>query len=1100
MPNRVYHKLLLIMRLTIVILIAGIMQVSASSFAQKITLSKSNASLRSVFKELKEQSGYNFFYTDNLLKGAEPVDVNVRNTELIDVLRLILDRQNLSFVIREKTVVITESKAPKQEIISGSVTDRKDRKPIPGVTVTIKGTKSMVQTDKNGKFTISVPTGATSLEFRFIGYKTVELPVTPNTDYRIAMEEDAQVLSQVVVTGIVERKASTFTGAAKTITGAELLRANPTNLFTAIQSLDPSFRIVANNSVGGDINALPDVAVRGQGSFPTLGDQLAGNPNLPLFVLDNFEVSLQQVSDLDMNRIASITILKDASATSIYGARGANGVMVITTVTPAPGRLEVSLTNNFTLSTPDLSVYNMLNTEEKLEFEKRAGLVTTFAQQYKYAERYKEMLRGVNTDWKRIPAQTGYSNRTSLGLSGGDQTIRYGLTFNGQLLQGVMKEQDRKNYSGNFNFSYSVKKLRFRNDITVTQTVSNASPYGSFSDYLSYNPYTRPYDETGKPGRYIEQITVPNTNNVNDHSAVFNPLADVTYNTINDRNKTFNLRNQTNVELFITDHLRLAGNFGITKENGTIDNFYSAFDSRFANITDVTRKGSYTIATNNSLGLDGQGRLNYNNSFGRHILTAGGTFDIRSSNADNYTLITEGFPFDKLDNLLFATQYQANGKPTGLQSTVNEISYGGIFNYTYDNRYFADFSYTREGSSAYGENNRFASFWSAGLGWNLHNEQFMKSITQVNSLRVRGSYGSTGSSATQPYASQFRYNFSTGTSYYTDLGATLAGFGNLGLGPQNRLKGNIGLDASLFKSRLNITVDAYREITQNSLTSVSLAPSTGFTSYTENLGKIQNTGINFDVAYQVINNSVRAIRWTVSLNGAMNNNILKQLSDKMKAFNDRLNASNTTQYTPNPQFVEGQSMTAIYAVRSLGVDPVTGQEIYVKLDGTPTYNWDTRDKVNVGDSRAKLTGGLNSNFQYQGFSFGFNLRYDFGGHMYNSTLANRVEGANPSNNVDRRAYDLGWVNVGDISPYKRISASSIVRSTSRFVQRNNTVTLQGFNVGYTFQNAFVQGLGLKNLRITANTDNAFTFSTIDVERGTSNPFARSYTLSLSSRF
>ncbi|MCD0489153.1 SusC/RagA family TonB-linked outer membrane protein [Pedobacter sp. MC2016-14] len=1079
---------------------ASLLFLRLPTHAQTISLSKNEFTLNELFSELRKQSGFDFVFTTPQFNTAKTVVVKSTNASLKDILDQAFAGQQISYTIRNKTIVITDNKLVKQELISGSVGDRKDRKPIPGVTVSIKGTKSMIQTDRNGKFTISVPSGATSLEFRFIGYKTINMAISPNSDYTIYMQEDLQSLNETVIRGMVERKASTFTGAAKTITGAELLQANPTNLFTAIQSLDPSFRIITNNAVGGDINALPDITVRGQGSFPTLGDQLAGNPNLPLFVLDNFEVSLQQVSDLDMNRIASITLLKDASATSIYGARGANGVMVITTTTPAPGTLEVSLTNNFTFSSPDLSVYHMLNSQEKLEFETRAGLVTTFAQQYKYAERYKEMLRGVNTDWTRIPVQTGYSNRSSLTLSGGDQTIRYGLTFNGQLLQGVMKEQDRKNYSGNFNFSYSVKKIKFRNDITLTQTVSNASPYGSFSDYLAYNPYTRPYDENGNPGRYIEQITVPNTLNQSDHSAVLNPLADVTYNSINDRNKTLNIRNQTSLEYFITDHLRLAGNLGITKETGTVDNFYSAFDSRFANTVDVSRKGTYSIVTNNSLGLDGQGRINYNNSFGRHIFTAGGTFDIRTSNADNYTLITEGFPFDRLDNLLFATQYQANGKPSGLQSTVNELSYGGVFNYTYDNRYFTDFSYTREGSSAYGENNRFASFWSAGLGWNLHNEQFLKSISQISSLRLRGSYGSTGSSATLPYASQFRYNFSTSTSYYADLGATLAGFGNLDLGPQNRLKANIGFDASLFQNRLSIVFDVYRETTQNSLTSVSLAPSTGFSSYIENLGKIENSGINFDVAYQVINNPARALRWTVSVNGALNKNILKKLSDKMKAFNDLLNAANTTQYTPNPQFIEGQSMTAIYTVRSLGIDPITGQEIYVKLDGTPTYNWDTNDKVYAGDSRAKITGALNSNFQYKGLSFGFNVRYDFGGSMYNSTLATRVEGANPLGNVDRRAFDLGWVSVGDVSKFKRISASSIVRSTSRFVQKNNTVTLQGFNLGYTFQNSFVQGLGLKNLRITANTDNAFTISSIEVERGTDNPFARSYTLSLSTRF
>ncbi len=253
-----------------------------------------------------------------------------------------------------------------------------------------------------------MPSGAKALEFRYVGYKTVEIPIERNADYTIYMEEDQQSLKETVITGMMERKTATYTGAAKTMTAAELKQVSPINVFTAVAALDPSFRIIPNNTVGGNINALPEIQMSGQSSYPTLGSELAGNPNLPLFILDGFQVALQAIADLDMNQISSVTLLKDASATAMYGSRGGNGVMVVTTILPPKGRVEVSLTNNFTLSKPDLSVYNMLNSAEKLDFERRVGLINSYGREYINAERYKAMVSGVNTDWKSIPVQTGY--------------------------------------------------------------------------------------------------------------------------------------------------------------------------------------------------------------------------------------------------------------------------------------------------------------------------------------------------------------------------------------------------------------------------------------------------------------------------------------------------------------------------------------------------------------------------------------------------------------------------------------------------------------------------------------------------------------------
>lgn len=1096
-PNRLYLKLLLTMRLTIVLITTCLMQVSASTLAQNVTLTKSNASLRSVFSELTLKTGYNFFYTDNLLENSLPVTINVKNAELPAVLNQIFAAQNLDFIIRNQTVIIKARTQVRQDVISGFVGDAKDRKPISGVTVSIKGTKSAVQTDKNGKFTINITEQAESLEFRFVGYKTVEVPISPNSNYSIYMNEEQLSLNTVVITGMVNRSTSTYTGAAKTMTGTELKAVSPVNVFDGISALDPSFRIIANNKIGGNINALPEVTMRGQTSYPTLGSELVGNPNTPLFILDGFQVSLQAIADLDMNQIASVTLLKDASATAMYGSRGGNGVMVVTTILPPVGKVEVSLTNNFSFSSPDLSVYHMLNSAEKLDFERRVGFVNTYRGDFINSERYKAMMSGVDTDWKSIPVQTGINNRTNLSLRGGDQSLTFNLNFSGNLLQGVMKGQDRKNYSGSFKLSYKTNKLTFQNNTIATQVHSNDSPYGEFSQYLDLNPYWKPYDINGNVNQYLENIDMGFGVG---SSIVLNPLMDITYNTIDNRNKNFNLRNNTTVRYDFNTYLWFNGALGITKVNGTIDNFHSALDSRFNGISDLSARGTYSKDNSESFSMDGTGSVNFNKNFGMHGITVYSGFRLASTSFNSYKVSTQGFPFDRLDNILFAAQY-LNSRPTGTESTVNNLSYTGSANYSYDNRYFTDFNYTRDGSSAYGEKNKFGNFWSTGLGWNIHNEKILKDSQTINLLRIRGSYGSTGTSVQDPYAAQFRYNIGTSTGYFGEVGAIPGALGNPNLSWQQVLKSNIGISSAFLDSRLTFNAEFYNEVTQNALTTVSLAPSTGFLSYTENLGKIQNKGLQLDLGYTILSEPRKGLKWNVSVNAATNKSVLKELSDKLKAFNAALNKNNSAQTSSNAQFIEGQSTTAIYTVRSLGIDPVTGQEVYLKSNGIPTFVWDVNDKTYVGDTRPKWTGAVNSNFLYSGFALNISINYNYGADLYNSTLLNRVEAVDARNNVDRRAYDLGWTGPGSLSPFRRITTSPTpTKLTSRFVQRDNNIQLGSVNLSYQLKTPFVKKLGLQNLSISATTNNLATFSTIEIERGTDNPFAREYTFGVSARF
>lgn len=1072
----------------------------AHAQSNTITVDKKNITLNEFLTEIRKQTGYDFVFTSSKLDFAKKVSPRFTNENIIKVLNQYFNTNTgVIYIFKNQTIVLIDEEKADNIILQGQVIHAVTKQPMAGVTVGIKEKNIRTKTDNRGNFSINVPEYAKELEFNFMGYEKQTVPITASVKYQVELTEKMENIEEVVVTGIFNRNAESFTGASRTISGEDLKKISSNNIFAGIAAVEPSFRIMPNNVTGGNINQLPDIQLRGQNSLPNLNGELSSNPNQPLFILDGFEVTLQRIVDLDMNMIASVTVLKDASATAIYGSRGANGVMVVNTLAPKPGKIQVTLNNDFRLSIPDLSVYNYLNAQEKIDFEKRTGVYkASFDQDYLryeqiYNERWKNVQRGIDTDWKKIPTQVGFNNRTNLNLQGGDEYLRYGVLATADLQQGVMKGQDRKNYSGQFDLSYLVNKLQFRNSIRVYQTISNESPYGNFSNYLALNPYWSPYDENGEIQRYLENFRYVGRNFIKT-----NPVYDATLHSVN-QTSSLGITNNFQVKYNFKTNFYIESNLSFTKQRGGTDQFYSAEDSRFEQITDPNRRGSYTDRNDELSSYESMTNVNYTFLRGRHQWVSTASLNI-SSSINNFTqIIAEGFPYDRLDNLLFANQYQLNGKPTGDESTVRRVGYLYNANYSFDNRFLADLSIKRDGSSQYGTEKRFGTFWSVGLGWNIHNESFFKKNDLINRLKLRGSYGTTGSLNIPAYSSQTRYNFGVESGYYNDLGATIGNLGNPLLGWQNVKKMNLGVDAILFKEKLDVRFDLYQDITQNTLTNLTLAPSTGFSSFAENLGKVQNNGFEFSARYKIIENKETGTLWSIYVNGFTNKNILKELSNRLKASNDRLNEDNPSgQTSPNILLEEGQSMDAIFVVKSLGVDPVTGSEIFLTKDGQRTYEWNAADKVAYGVSIPKWNGNFGTNLNHKGFELGILFNYQTGGQMYNQTLIDRVESVNPVENVDRRAYELGWTGPGSISQFTAIGVGNpATKLTSRFVQDNNILTLSTLSFGYNFyQKTWIKQIGLRSLQVTALTNDLFRWSSIETERGTTNPFARTFALSL----
>ncbi|WP_437918078.1 SusC/RagA family TonB-linked outer membrane protein [Sphingobacterium sp. LRF_L2] len=1086
------------------VVLSCILYHTASAQNRTVTIEKDGITLNELLTEIRRQTNYDFVFTSSKIDFQKKINAKFRNASVVDILGQYFNPSSgVIHILKNQTIVLIDEEKAEYILLQGQVLNSTTKQPMAGVTVGIGEKNIHTKTDSKGNFSINVPEYAKALEFNYIGFKKLLIPITASIKYQVELEEKTEEIEDVVVTGIFNRNAESFTGASRTISGEELKKISANNIFAGISAIEPSFRMIANNELGGNINQLPDIQLRGQNSFPIVNGELSSNPNQPLFILDGFEVDLQRIVDLDMNRIASVTILKDASATAIYGSRGANGVMVINTIAPKPGKIQVSLTNDFRLSTPDLSVYNYLNAYEKLDFENRVGIYAgsnyqeSYANEIKYNARLKNAANGIDTDWKSIPTQIGKNNRTSLNLQGGDEYLRYNLLAAADLQEGVMKGQTRDNYSAQFDLSYQVKKVQFRNSIRINNTVANESPYGNFSEYLKMNPYFSPYDSEGNVQQYVENLQMDQFRS----SRVTNPLYDATLNSVN-KTKQLGVTNNFQVKYNILSNLFIESNLSLNKTLGSTDQFFSAQDSRFDNIEDVNRKGSYTAKNDEASGYESLTNINYNFSKGKHQWISTASFNLASTTNEFKQIVAEGFPYDKLDNLLYANQYEENGTPTGDESTVRRVGMLYSGNYSYDNRFLFDVSIKRDGSSQYGTDKRFGNFWSTGIGWNIHNEKFFVQNEVVNRLKIRGSYGTAGSLNIPAYSAQTRYTYGVSNNYYNELGAVLTSLGNDQLSWQTVNKLNIGLDAVLFRERLDVRLDAYRDITQNALTTISLAPSTGFTSFSENLGKVQNDGFEFSARYKILENRSSRTTWSVFVNGYTNKNILKEISNRLKASNELLNENNDAQTAPNILFEEGQSMSTIYAVRSLGVDPATGSEIFLTKDGVRTFNWSASDKVAVGITDPKWNGNFGTNIGYKGFELGMIWSYQFGGQLYNQTLVDRVESVNPNENVDRRAYDLGWAKAGDISQFTRIGLSTVdTRVTSRFVQDNNILKLSSLSLGYNIaQQAWQKKIGVQSLYLSAITNDLLQFSSIEIERGTSNPFARTFSLSIRAGF
>ena len=973
-------------------------------------------------------------------------------------------------------------------VFSGTVYDE-NGDPMPLVTIQILGQTGGFITDSKGHFEFKTKNATERVRVTFMGYKAKAVTLRGGTPLRIDLEPDNQTIESVVVTGFTKKDKKSYTGAQTTIKSEQLLSVGTKNLLQGLEAFVPGLQVVQQNNLGSDPNARPELNLRGRATF-------SGAANLPLFVVDGAIVDVEYIYDMDMNTIESVTVLKDASASALYGAKAAAGVIVITTKPISEGAIRVNYSGTLRLSMPDLSDYHLLTPQQKLQYEDLAGLykaggaamATSFDTQNSLdliRDRVVRMIQsGTNTDWLAKPLRTGVSHSHTVSADGGDKYVRYGLSLRYGNETGVMMQSARERLSGTFKLSYNRQgKFFASNTLTVNRSTSQDPSYGSFSNFSKQNPYQSPYDANGELLAKLE------------HN-LDNPLYEASLGSFN-RAGSMDFLNTTTAQYWIDRNLRIDGDFSFTTRNNYSRSFKSPLSYTFRNETDLTKKGSMTENLGRGLSFLGKLMVSYNRTFFEKLyVTSMAGSSLESTTADNSSYTSLGFYSDVLGHPNFALGYGGSARPSGSESLATAAGFFFNGNAIYDNRYSVDVVYRYEGSSKFGKNQRFAPFWSLGTAWNIHNEKFFEGNKNIQLLKLRASIGYLGNISFDPYQALTTYTYNNRINYIVGAGSVPLAIGNPELKWERTLSKNVGLDLTLFKNRWDLTFDAYQKTTDNLLLDVSLAPSIGAVTARQNVGEVENNGIEFQT--RVVPIQTKDLQWSLSLNYSYNRNKVKKVSDALKALNqknlgvDSLNRGTT----PLPLYEEGESLTALKVVPSAGIDPATGKEIFIKRDGSYTFTYDPNDRRVFGDTSPWAYGSLTSYLMYKGFSLNANFGYSLGATVYNSTLASRVEGTTPKQNADRRVLESRWKQAGDVTRYRDIASTESPYQTSRFIQKEYYFTLRSLSLAYETEATWVKKLHMRRARVELLANDLFYLSTVKRERGLDYPFARSVEMSL----
>ena len=1050
---------------------------TVSAQSQKVSLDFKNERVEKVLASIKSQTGMSLVFSDQLVDVNRKVTMQLKDVTLKEALTRLLSGINLTFEIRNNKIYFIEKKAVSQpgsrkKRVTGVVKDVMGE-PLIGANVVEKGRSTNgVITDFNGKFTLEVDESA-SLVVSYIGYLAQDIPTKGKGDFHIILKEDTNTLDEVVVTGYGDFKKATYTGSAFVLTTEKLEALPVVSVGQMIESNIPGISVVAGTS--SQPGAKTTLRVRGVASMNASTEPLYvldGVP-IPSYDLSNFTSMSEAggmgfIETLNPADIESITVLKDAASASLYGAKGANGVVLITTKKGKEGKLRVNMAAKYGITDFAYTYRPLMGGEERREliheglvnFQLDKGVSEQEAQQYADAniDQYAKRLPQGYSDWESALFKTGYQQDYNLSASAGNQNSSFIGSLGYTKQTGVSLNSEMERFTGRVDASNKYKKVEFGMNASFSWTKNVHLPEGKFygsaiyASKVNLTPSTPIYNEDGT---YASGYRENNG---------YNPILEAEVNDYYAR--TVRAMGTAKIAYNVWDNLKVSSVFTVDYSL-TKDFFFQSPDGRDG----ATCQGRGRMQMTDRIRYTSQNNLTYSKTFGKHSVSAVTAFEVMKYDYEDLYAAKKTYGQDINTSLGNAAD------PIDADQKLQEdalMSYVASVNYSYDDKYYASFSFRRDGSSRLSPDTRWGNFWSLSASWRLSQERFMQPLKSVLSdLKLRASYGVNGNLPSSYYGYQSTYT--TGAFYSGKPSLWESTLGNEELTWEKNYALNLGLDIGLF-SRVNVSLDWYTRTTKDLLMSKQLNSISGFSSLLTNVGQMRNTGVELEVRSNNI--KTKDFSWTTAFNLSHNKNKILKLADLPWFVDGR--------YVRK----EGYPFNTIYLREYAGVDPETGSALYYDNQQDENGNY-TKNKVTdpgqaspipLKDITPTISGGFMNTFNYKFIDLSFNLSYSFGGYSYdNASYILQDDGysviSNKSTEQRRR-----WQKPGDITDVPRFvygNKKGGNYNSSRAIHSTDHIRLKSLILGLNAPKAWLQKLGIGNARIYFSGTNLLTWAAYD---------------------
>lgn len=969
--------------------------------------------------------------------------------------------------------------------VSGTVTDDKGA-PLANASVVVKGTNTGTTTRPDGSFSLSVPPRGTTLVVSYVGLGDQEITLTGSSQYTVNLTANAKNnLNEVVVVGYGTQRRANLTSAVGTVKATDIENRPYTSVDQALQGKVAGLQApVATGQPG----AFQPVRIRGIGSATAGAD--------PLYVVDGIIINsgdltgltttANALAGLNPNDIESVSVLKDAQATSIYGSRGANGVILITTKKGRPGktrfRADVEVGGNKLADMPPNARF--LDATEWLALL-REGVINaggTQADADFYAEAYGSKT-GVNTDWRDVITRTGQQQQYNLSASGGDNRNTFYISGGYFNQQATVIASDFERFSFRANYKHTASdRLNFTVNLAGSNAIQNSpNAGGSYSNPVGTLPFLRPTQNPYTAGGSLNISTDPDDPTA-FNSGNYNPLYIANYDKYS--TNTSLVQGSVGAEFAVLRNLRLSSRFGIDYNLIEEVNFWNQFHG------DGVGYGGLSQTNNSRLfNWINTNQLDYNTTFGNGLrLDAKLGYEAQKNRG--YFVYSAGQGFPPTNQLFYSTNAAT---PIGASSSGSDYSFASVFSNvsaSYQDRYILSGSFRRDGSSRFSTNNLYGNFWSVGAAWNINRESFFQNVTFINALKLRGSYGTSGNAAIGNYAWRPTVHYGGAVATVAQIGSgnyagQPGGFfdvvGNLNLTWETTDQADIGLDASFFNDRLSMTVDVYRRVSGQLLFANPLSATTGFTSFIDNVGRMENKGIELTLSGTPLR--MKDFTWTLNFNLSHNVNRIRRLPGG-KEIPDATNTSF--------RLKEGEDFRAYFVREWAGVDPNTGDPLWY-VDGShsqTTKTYSQAQRQYIGTASPRFFGGLATNVTFKGIDLQGDFVYNYGNLVRDPWIFYAIDGAYPD--LNKYAQNLKrWQKPGDITDVPKYVFGSTTNSnafSTRFLYKGDFIRLRNVTVGYNLPDNLTQRLGIAGVRIYLRGTNLWTKTydknlTIDPEQG-----------------